>query len=252
MRVIIIEDEELASKRLEGLILKADPNIKIEARLESVSEAVEWFGKNPGPDLIFLDIHLEDDLSFAIFEKVKVKAPVIFTTAFDEYAIKAFKLKSIDYLLKPINQKELNEAIAKYKEWTQADKPQFDMSELYKLLQNKDVKYKERFSISFGQKIKTIETEKVAYFFSEGGLTFLVTTEKLEYPIDYSLDDLASQVDPRQFFRINRQYLVKLKSIKNVHVFPKSHLKLDLEPAAKAEVFVSIDKVSRFKDWLDS
>lgn len=252
MRVIIIEDEELASKRLEGLILKTDPNIKIEARLESVSEAVEWFGKNPEPDLIFLDIHLEDDLSFAIFEKVKVKAPVIFTTAFDEYAIKAFKLKSIDYLLKPINQKELNEAIAKYKEWTQADKPQFDMSELYKLLQNKDVKYKERFSISFGQKIKTIETEKVAYFFSEGGLTFLVTTEKSEYPIDYSLDDLASQVDPRQFFRINRQYLVKLKSIKNVHVFPKSHLKLDLEPAAKAEVFVSIDKVTRFKDWLDS
>lgn len=252
MRVVIIEDEELASKRLEGLILKADPNIKIEARLESVSEAVEWFGKNPEPDLIFLDIHLEDDLSFAIFEKVKVKAPVIFTTAFDEYAIKAFKLKSIDYLLKPINQKELNEAIAKYKEWTQADKPQFDISELYKLLQNKDVKYKERFSISFGQKIKTIETDKVAYFFSEGGLTFLVTTEKSEYPIDYSLDDLASQVDPHQFFRINRQYLVKLKSIKNVHVFPKSHLKLDLEPAAKAEVFVSIDKVSRFKDWLDS
>lgn len=251
MKIIIIEDEEFAARRLQGMIHTFDPSVQILAILESVEDAVEWFQNNPEPDLIFLDIHLEDGLGFMIFERVRVTTPIIFTTAFDEYAIKAFKLKSIDYLLKPITQEDLNGAIRKYKDWHGSQRKAIDVEDLYDLISNKISQHKTRFSITIGQKIKTIAIDDIAYFYSEDSITFLVTRDKSEYPVDYSLDKLADELDPKEFFRINRQFTVSLHSIVNVHIYPKSHLKIDLTPASKKEIFVSIDKVTAFKEWLN-
>lgn len=249
MNVLIIEDEQLAARRLESMILSYDPAIQVLAKLESVEDSVDWFKKYTHPDLIFLDIHLEDDLSFAIFDKVKVESPIIFTTAFDEYAIRAFKLKSIDYLLKPIVQEELNNAIAKYKAWN-GQKNGIDMSALFNLINKKEASFRERFSVSYGQKIKSFEVSEIAYFYSKVGVTYAVLNDSKHYPVDYSLDNLQNEMNPKDFFRINRQYLIKHGSIRQVHVFPKSHLKLELAPKPSEDIFVSIDKVTAFKKWL--
>jgi DNA-binding LytR/AlgR family response regulator len=251
MKVVIIEDEQMAAVRLERMIRACLPNVQVLARLESVKESVDWFRSNPHPDLIFLDIQLEDDLSFVIFEQVKVNAPVIFTTAFDEYAIRAFKLKSIDYLLKPIVQEELNHAIRKYNELTAPASPAMDLSHLYELIIKQKQGYKERFSLTIGQKIKTVAVSEIAYFYSAEGITFMVLGNKSEYPVDYSLEDLAGELNPASFFRINRKFLIKIDAIVNVHIYPKSHLKLELNPPPIDEVFVSIDRVVAFKNWLD-
>lgn len=252
MRVVIIEDEQLAARRLENMILTANQKIQVVAKLESVEESVEWFRNNPHPDLIFLDIHLEDDLSFVIFDKVQVNSPIIFTTAFDEYAIRAFKLKSIDYLLKPIVQEELNNAIRKYKDLVTPAQQMVDLSSIYSLITRQNPTYKERFSITVGQKIKTFTVPEIGYFYSTEGISFMVLKNKSEYPVDDSLEELTQQLNPKDFFRINRKYLVKIDSIANVHIYPKSHLKLELAPLPKEEVFVSIDKVTAFKKWLDN
>jgi DNA-binding LytR/AlgR family response regulator len=249
MNVLIIEDEQLAARRLESMVLAYDPTIQILAKLESVEDSVAWFKTHTHPDLIFLDIHLEDDLSFAIFDKVKVDSPIIFTTAFDEYAIRAFKLKSIDYLLKPIIQEELDNAIAKYKAWN-GQKNSIDMSALFEMISKKEVTYRERFSVSYGQKIKSFPVTEIAYFYSKEGMTYAVLNDTKHYPVDYSLDNLLNELNPNEFFRINRQYLIKHGSIKQVHVFPKSHLKLELAPKPLDDIFVSIDKVTAFKKWL--
>jgi len=252
MNFVIIEDEELAAKRLEGMIHAFDPGSKVLARLESVEGAVEWFRNNHEPDLIFLDIHLEDGLSFSIFERVTVKAPIIFTTAFDEYAIKAFKLKSIDYLLKPITQTDLNTAILKYRDWNTGNAPVIDVNALYDILSRKQKTFRNRFSFQVGQKIRTIPVEEAAYFYSLESMTMMVCRDKSEYPLDFSLDQLANELDPALFFRINRQFLVSMGCIAHIHVYPKSRLKLELNPAAEQEVFVSIDKAVRFREWLNS
>jgi len=249
MNVLIIEDEHLAARRLQSMVLAYDPGIKVLSILESLEESVEWFKTHAHPDLIFLDIHLEDDLSFAIFEKVKVDAPIIFTTAFDEYAIRAFKLRSIDYLLKPIIQDELNNAVAKYKAWN-GQKNGIDMSALFDLINKQEVSYRERFSVSFGQKIKSFSVSEIAYFYSKEGMTYAALNDQKHYPVDYSLDNLLNELNPMDFFRINRQYLIRHASIRQVHVFPKSHLKLELSPKPLDDTFVSIDKVTAFKKWL--
>lgn len=252
MKIVIIEDEQLAARRLESMLKVSVPDIQIVAIIESVKESVDWFQNNPHPDLIFLDIHLEDDLSFLIFDRVRVSSPIIFTTAYDEYAIRAFKLKSIDYLLKPIVQEELDNAIRKYNELVVPASQSVDFSQLYKLITKQNQVWKERFSLTIGQKIKTVTVSEIAYFYSMEGITFMVLNNKSEYPIDDSLDALSKELNPVNFFRINRKYLVKIESIANVHIFPKSHLKLELNPLPKEEVFVSIDKVTSFKNWLDN
>lgn len=253
MNIIIIEDEELAARRLETMVLKADPRMRVLAKLESVEESVDWLKTHPEPDLIFLDIHLEDGISFSIFEQVKVNSPIIFTTAFDEYAIQAFKLKSVDYLLKPVTQEELETSILKYRQWVKpAHASPVDMQALYEMIQHREPQYRSRFSIVTGQKIKTIPIGEVAYFHAEEGIVLLVTDKKVKYPLDLSLDQLMDQLDPKQFFRINRQYIVKLSAIDQIHVYPKSKLQVELLPPAPGEVFVSLDKVTRFKDWLNS
>ena len=251
MRTVIIEDEQFAAQRLESLIKNYDGSMEVIARLESIEDSVEWFQNNQHPDLIFLDIHLEDGLSFTIFEKVKIDVPIIFTTAFDEYAIRAFKLKSIDYLLKPITQEDLNKALEKYRSWSGEKKQLFDLSELFKLMQVKGPHFRERFSVSVGEKLKTIEVKDIAYFFSTSGITFVVMNTKSQYSLDLSLDKLIQELNPKEFFRINRQYLISLKAIANVFVYPKSRLRIELNPPVQDSIFVSLDRVTEFKRWLD-
>jgi len=251
MRTIIIEDEYFASRRLETMIRECDPNIEIVAKLQSVQESVAWLKTNTHPDLIFLDIQLDDDLSFAIFEQVEVKSNIIFTTAFDEYAIKAFKHKSIDYLLKPIVKAELEAALKKHNEWATAALQVPNFQELVNLLHGETPKYRERFSVMVGEKMKSIEVSEIAYFFSISGITFFVTRTCNQYTLDNSLDTIIKELDPKLFFRVNRQNLIARKSINQVFVFPKSRLKLDLQPKSTEEVYVSIDKVPAFKKWFD-
>lgn len=252
MKTIIIEDEDFAARRLENMISECDSSIQIVAKLQSVKESIAWLKANPHPDLIFLDIQLDDDLSFAIFDQVSVQSQIIFTTAFDEYAIKAFKLKSIDYLLKPIIREELCSAIKKYREMVAPFKQAVDFTSLFNLISQKTISYKERFSVTVGQKIKTFTIPEIAYFYSTEGISFMVLKNKSEYPVDDSLEELTQELDPKYFFRINRKYLVKIDAIANVHIYPKSHLKLELAPLPAEEVFVSIDKVTAFKKWLDN
>jgi DNA-binding LytR/AlgR family response regulator len=251
MRTIIIEDEEYAARRLENLIRECDPSIEIVAKLQSVKESVAWFKSNVHPDLIFLDIQLEDDLSFAIFEQVKVQSKIIFTTAYDEYAIKAFKLKSIDYLLKPINKEELCQAILKYKQWDTEKNVYVDPVELRKLLLPNQPAYRDRFLVTVGEKLKSIHVDDIAYFFSTSGITFVVMNSKSQYSVDMSLDTIKEQLNPEFFFRINRQYFVRLSAIANVIIYPKSRLKVVLNPSTDETIFVSLEKVPDFKRWMD-
>jgi DNA-binding LytR/AlgR family response regulator len=248
MKIVIIEDEVFAARRLENMIKEIDSEIEVLAKLESVSESIAWLKTNSQPDLILLDIQLEDDLSFAIFEQVQVRSKIIFTTAFDEYAIKAFKFNSIDYLLKPINKEELCRAIDKYRSWKSESAPVIDAAMLRDLLRPQQ-SFRDRFMVSVGDKLKTINVSDIAYFFSAAGITFVVMNSKTQYSLDFSLDNLKEMLNPKEFFRVNRQYFVGLKSIDKVVVYPKSRLKLVLNPPTDADLFVSIDKAPEFKQW---
>jgi len=249
MNVIIIEDESLTAQRLELMLSKYSPSIKVLAVLPSVAESVQWLRKNDAPDLVFMDIHLEDDLCFKIFELAPLTAPVIFTTAYDEYMVKAFKVNSIDYLLKPLNYVELIAALDKYKALKeQFAKPDFDT--LLRYIGQRAPEYKTRFMVSIGTKIRSIEVADVAYFYSDEKITFLVTKEGQNLPIDFSLDKLTALLDPQRFFRASRQFLVSFDAIQTVHTHFKGKLKLDLAPKSKLEVFVSGDRMTDFKEWL--
>lgn len=253
MKVVIIEDEAFAALRLKKMIFDFNPEITIMAELESVAESVRWFKSNPEPDLIFLDIHLEDDLCFAIFDQVNISSPVIFTTAFDEYAIKAFKLKSIDYLLKPIVHEELATALKKYEQFSGLHPNSIDLQSLYNLLINKDHKYRERFSISVGTKIKMFEVSEIAYFFALDKGIYLRTFQGNSYNVDFTLDKLEEILNPKYFFRINRKYLINVGSISNMVAYSRSRIKLELTPKADDELdtVVSIDRSAHFRKWLN-
>lgn len=251
MKIAIIEDETLAAKRLENLALKYDQAIEIVAVLPSVKSSVKWLNAHQSPDLLFMDIHLEDGQSFSIFEQAEVDVPVIFTTAFDEYMIKAFKVNSIDYLLKPINYEELSGALNKYKKLHGSKAHARELKQWLNAALHKEERYKSRFLITLGTKIKTIGVEETAYFYSEGKITFLVTPASGRFPVDYSLDKLTDLLDPSLFFRVNRQFLIKLSSINAIHKYSTTRLKITLKPDPDKEVFVSTERYSSFKEWLD-
>jgi two-component system, LytTR family, response regulator LytT len=254
MKVVIIEDEAFAALRLKKMIKDFNPDIQILAELESVAESVKWFKSNPEPDLIFLDIHLEDDLSFAIFDQVNISSAVIFTTAFDEYAIKAFKLKSIDYLLKPIVHEELTAALKKYEQFSGLHRNSVDLQTLYNLISSSDKKYRERFSISVGTKIKMVEVTDIAYCFVLDKGVYLRTRQGHTFNIDFTLDKLEEMLNPATFFRINRKYLINISSIANMVTWSRSRVKLELNPKADEEfdTVVSVDRSTAFKNWLNS
>lgn len=250
MKTIIIEDEKLAAERLEELIKEIDPSIEISVKLTSVEQSIKYLKQNK-PDLIFLDIQLEDGLSFSIFEKVDVDVPIIFTTAYDQYAIKAFRLNSIDYLLKPIKKDELRESLNKYKNIKSSYL--MDFEEIIKSIQNKELSYKKRFLIQYGQKIKKVEIDEVAYFYAMEKNVFLTTSSGNTFPIDFTLDKLQEVIDPENFFRINRKMIVSFNAIKNMIPYSRSRIKIELTPPEPKEVeaLVSVERSSAFKEWMD-
>ena len=221
--------------------------------LHSVEESIAWFSKNKHPDLIFLDIQLSDGLSFEIFEKIEIKSAVIFTTAFNEYALKAFKLNSIDYLLKPIDEEELETAILKFK--TNLSHPetsiQFDFDQIKKMLQNPfDKNYKTRFTVKIGQHLKVITIEEIECFFSENKGTYIHTLDNRNYLIDGTLEQLETDLDAKNFFRVSRKFIIPLKSIKEIILYSNSRLKVILPTYKDDEVVVAREKVQEFKTWI--
>lgn len=250
-KALIIEDESLAAKRLEAMVQKCDASIQVVEKIPSVKAAVQWLKQHQSLDLIFMDIHLDDGISFSIFDQVPVPAPVIFTTAFEEYTIKAFKVNSIDYLLKPINQEDLSFAIAKFRK-LQLSSYYFNAGDETTIENLQKSKLKSRFLVSSGTKIISIPVEEVAYFSSEDKITFLHTFKNARYPIEYSLDKLMPLLDPANFFKINRQLVISIKSINTIHKISVNRLKLSLNPAYNKEILVSIERYGSFKDWLDT
>lgn len=248
--VLIIEDEALAAEKLQRQLRKLEPEYNVVAVLESVSQAVAWLSENTA-DLIFQDIHLSDGSSFGIFDQVEVTAPIIFTTAYDQYAIQAFKVNSVDYLLKPVNAKDLEASLTKFKQHFGKANALPDLDLLKKALLGKKEVYQKRFMVYTGEKIRTIQIEDVAYFFAEARSVLLITHNNDQFVIDYTLDKLADVLDPEQYFRINRQFIIGVKAIGAMHQHTKGRVKIQLNPNCNKESIVSTEKASRFKSWLN-
>ena len=250
MKVIIIEDEIPAVNQLTKLLHGISDEIEVIKKLDSVATAVQYFQTASPADLIFMDIQLADGLSFDIFSQVQIKTPVIFTTAFDQYTLKAFKVNSIDYLLKPINDKELQQAVLKYTELY--FKKENDFSEkMFRLLQEMNTaKYKERLLIKRGQQLSYIKTDATAFCYADGKLCYAVDFNNNKHLLEYTLSQLEEQLQPNKFYRINRHLLVNIEAVKKVHTWFGGRLKLELAPATTAETVVSRERVNGFKDWL--
>jgi DNA-binding LytR/AlgR family response regulator len=251
MTVIIIEDEKPAARRLNRMLLALGIDAKI--MLHSVEESLNWLQNNEHPDLIFLDIQLSDGLSFEIFEEIDVKSAIIFTTAYDEYALKAFKLNSIDYLLKPLDEEELKFAVDMFKEkQPEQTNVQLNLDAIRKLLINPvDRKFKKRLTFKVGQHIKIINIDAVACFYSENKATYIHTSENRNYLLDHSLEYWQEQLNPEHFFRVNRTFIVHINAIKDIIAYSNSRLKLILNAYNETEIIVSRERVKDFKNWID-
>jgi DNA-binding LytR/AlgR family response regulator len=250
MNCLIVEDEKVAAERLVGLIKKYDPSIDITEIVQSVKNAVQWLNTHQAPDLIFMDIQLADGLSFEIFEQTIVKTPVIFTTAYDEYALKAFKVNSIDYLLKPIDPDELKNAIDKFKE---SNSPKEIPAQVFdSIMHSLTKKYKNKFVMNVGEHIKVFTTEDIQCFYSMEKCTFLQNNSGRDYAINYSLDQLEDLLDPAQFFRINRKFIVSFSAISDIISYSNSRLKVKLNSNESNDLIVSREKVQDFKKWLEN
>lgn len=251
MNIIIIEDEKPSARRLQRMLQSLDLNA--EVLLHSVEESISWFQNNPHPDLIFLDIQLSDGLSFEIFEAIEIKSAVIFTTAYDEYALQAFKLNSIDYLLKPIDEDELTTAVKKYQE--RLPKKQavtLDFNDIKKLLVNPiDREYKKRFSVKVGQHLKLINIDEIECFYSENKGTYLHTVDGRNYLMDTTLEYLQDELEPQTFFRINRKFFVNINAIKDMVSYTNSRLQIKLNSYNEQEVIVARERVKDFRAWLE-
>ncbi|KAA0991945.1 LytR/AlgR family response regulator transcription factor [Dyadobacter aurulentus] len=255
MKILIIEDEYPAAERLEKLIRKLDPKIEVAAVLDSVESALKWFEKGEAVDLIFSDIQLSDGLSFQIFEEYPAHSPIVFTTSYDEYAIKAFRVKSIDYLLKPIKAPELAEAIRKYEVIREDFSPRAYARKVETLLDSLDISrkpYKTRFLVKNGEQLIPINQELVAYFYTANEMSCLVGGDGRQYLVDYKLEELEALVDPLNFFRLNRQFIARIDAIHKIHTYFNGKLKIELRPQTPQEVIVSREKAPAFKAWLES
>ncbi|MCC6462771.1 MAG: response regulator transcription factor [Saprospiraceae bacterium] len=247
MNVIIIEDENAAARRLEKLLKEVAPETIVLQQLDSVETSVLWLQNNPQPDLIFMDIHLADGASFEILQHVPIKCPVIFTTAYDEYALQAFKVNAVDYLLKPIKSTELTAALEKYRDVFRA--PVSDYSSLLETLRRQEGM--QRMLIRLGQSMKLIDLSDAAYFYTKDKITFVILRNSgKRYPVEYPLDRLENMLDKRAFFRINRQFIVNVAAIREMHPYSKRRVKIDLDPATDMETIVSTERSAEFKKWL--
>jgi len=252
MKVLIIEDEIMAAERLGEMVRKAIPGVEVYATLDSISSAVRWFSGNESPDLAFFDIQLADGLSFEIFEQTKVGCPVIFTTAYDEYALKAFKVNSIDYLLKPIDEEELASAIKKYRELHDSKKesviPDSNIDNVLKLLTKQ---YKSRFVVRVGERIRSIPVDEIKCFYSMEKANYIQTTEDRHYNIDHSLEQIEALIDPGMFFRVSRKFIVSLNAIEEIISHSNSRLRIVLTQKTEEDIIVAREKVKDFKRWLE-
>jgi len=255
MNVLIIEDEQLASEKLTSLLNEVDPAINIITTLDSVKSSVDWLNTNSPPDLILCDIHLSDGLCFDIFKEDTVKSPVIFTTAYDHYAIRAFEVNSIAYLLKPIQKDKLEESLDKFKELKDNYTPQnpTELNRLIDIIQRGTSSYKSRFLVKVGNKIKSIPCNKIAYFITKDKLNYIVTVANEKYPMDHTLEEVDSFVDPKQFFRVNRKFITHIESVREIHPYFKGRLKINLnpEPETEEDIIISSERTPLFKEWLD-
>ncbi len=251
MKVLIIEDEPLAAKRLNGLIEKVDSTIEVIDTLDSVSASVKWFNNHESPQLVFMDIQLADGLSFEIFNQVHVKTPVVFTTAYDEYALKAFKVNSIDYLLKPIDEEGLTGALKKYSDLSGFESQQTILGRIGIAMQMLTRKYKERFVTKVGEHLKFMEVQEILFFFTEDKVTFCRTRDNRNHILDYSLDQVEQLVDSSQFFRINRKYIIRIEAIVDMLSHVNSRIRLVLKGSDDMDVVVARKRVQDFKTWLD-
>lgn len=259
MKVLIIEDEELAVKKLRKTLEAVDSSAEVVGVADSIRSSVQWLESNPTPDLILMDIELADGQSFEIFDKIEVKSTVIFTTSYDEYALKAFKVNSVDYLLKPVQKEDLEAALNKLKNLqsmygstssTSGDPLNVDnlVKELKQKLQPKE--YRKRFLVKHAQKLISIEVQDIAYFYSDGRLNFFKTNDNKKYVVDYTMDELEEMLDPDQYFRISRSFYVSIASIDQIHDYFGNRLLLHLRPAVDKESIVSREKVADFKKWM--
>ena len=249
MNIIIIEDEKPAARLLQRKVEKM--GLEVNLMLHSVEESIAWFQNNPHPDLIFLDIQLSDGLSFEIFEAIEIKSSVIFTTAYDEYALRAFKLNSIDYLLKPIDEEDLEIAVNKFKARNASQNISLDFEAIKRMLVNPAEKeYKKRFSVKIGTQLKVINIDEIECIYSENKGTYIHTLDNRNYLIDNSLEVIEKELNPNQFFRISRKFIIPLHSVKEIQMHSNSRLKIILPTYKDDEVIVAREKVSDFKTWI--
>jgi two-component system LytT family response regulator len=246
MKVLIIEDEITAARRLKNLVYKINPDIEIVDQLDSIEGVLNWMENNEMPDLIFMDIHLADGSSFEIFNHVQIEKPVIFTTAYDVYAIQAFQVNAVDYILKPIKEEQLKAALEKYYKYHKETNIDYQKV-VQSLQQHSDEK---RFLIRLGHSIRLVDIKDVAYFYTKDKITFLVTNSGKRYPVDYSLEKLDEIANPKKFYRINRQFIINIDAIKEMIAYSKSRVKVELNPACDLEMIVSTERSPLFKKWL--
>lgn len=263
MNVLIVEDEAVAARQLKAMLGRASDDVMVLAVLESIEAAVTYLRQSTRPDLILLDIELSDGQSFEIFSQVDVTSPVIFTTAYDEYARRAFEVNSVDYLLKPIDEAALRKALDKFRHLRQTYGgtlpntgpggllvPIDELLRQINQYQRPETRFRDRFLVHMGQRLLPIDVAEVAYFFSANKLTYLKTGADKQYAIDYSLDELEHALDPRRFHRANRQFIVSHKAVQKIHLYFTSKLKVDLHPAADEDVIISREKAMAFRRWL--
>lgn len=255
MKILIVEDEELAVKKLQKTLLSIDRMVEVVGVTDSIKSTVEFLKQNAAPDLILMDIELADGQSFEVFNMITVKNPVIFITSYDEYALKAFKVNSVDYLLKPVQKDELEAALNKYKELNASDTSgnnSSDINNLIKELQSKlqPKEFRKRFLVKQAQKLVSIEVEDIAYFYSDGRLNFFKTRDNRKFVVDYTMDELSDMLDPEKYFRISRSFYVSVDSIDQIHDYFGNRLLLNLTPALDKEALVSREKVMDFKKWM--
>ena len=251
MRIIIIEDEQATANRLAKLLKDLEPDIEISILLDSIESSIECFKENPQPDLIFQDIHLTDGSSFEIFNKVDIDCPIIFITAYDQYALQAFKVNSLDYLLKPVQKEDLKKSLQRFHQfYSNQASADFDYAKLAQEINAKPNNFQKRFVVRFGQTIKAINIEEIAYFFAVSSNIFFTTIEGRQYPVEFSLDKLESMLNPKDFYRINRQFIIGFNSIKEMYTYSKSRVKIILNPPSEYETIASTDRSGAFKKWL--
>jgi two-component system, LytTR family, response regulator LytT len=252
MKVLIVEDEVLLAKQLKNLLLELEPELELAGQTNSIDTTVQWLQQNEAPELVFMDIELADGQCFEIFNQVKVKSPVIFTTAYDEFALRAFKVNSIDYLLKPINSQELRKALDKWRELYAANQQPFIPVEalMNQLKTAVNSNYRDRFLVKQGQKMLSINTSEIAYFFARNALSFLITRSNQKYVIDYTLDEIEQLIHPKQFFRANRQFILTHDMITSIHPWFNGKLKLDIKLPTDEDILVSREKAPLFKQWM--